>query len=428
MPVYGTDCDDTDPNLGSIIDDMDCDGVLTADDCDDADATLLAIADDGDCDGALTADDCDDNDATTYPGAGYNEAGALAQLCLTDADGDGYAAQDFVTCYDIEMQDLSSDGWDGNRIELWVDSAYEDLFTMSSSDGSIVTERVCVPDASNVHFIYVEVVSSGLSDIRAKIDDVDLNTLVQIRGFNNAPFMRKLDAAGNLSPLVSGDRIYQDVAVGDTNVGGTDCDDADSNSFDTSIDYDCDGVLDIDFYQDSNGVTVVCTDASIGDTGSVNGVLYTKRDKSSLQTLIANEDWAAVEASCTSGIGSMSFLFQDTSFNGNISTWDTSSVTVMYNMFDTASSFNQDIGAWDTSSVLDMNSMFANALSFNQDISSWSTSSVWDMSGMFSNASSFNQDLSGWCVSNLSSSMGASGFDSGATSWTLPRPVWGTCP
>jgi len=45
---------------------------------------------------------------------------------------------------------------------------------------------------------------------------------------------------------------------------------------------------------------------------------------------------------------------------------------------------------------------------------------------MFYGAAAFNQDLSGWCVSLITSS--GTNFDNGATSWVLPRPVWGTCP
>jgi hypothetical protein len=53
------------------------------------------------------------------------------------------------------------------------------------------------------------------------------------------------------------------------------------------------------------------------------------------------------------------------------------------------------------------------------------------MLSMFLNASSFNADLSFWCVTlipTVPSSGGIVSFDGGASSWTLPRPIWGTCP
>jgi uncharacterized repeat protein (TIGR02543 family) len=101
-------------------------------------------------------------------------------------------------------------------------------------------------------------------------------------------------------------------------------------------------------------------------------------------------------------------------------------VTDMGSMFRGATSFNQDLGGWDVSSVTEMGNMFRGATSFNQDLGGWDVSSVTDMYGMFWNATSFNQDLSGWCVRLITGT--PEYFDTGATSWVLPRPVWGTCP
>src|SRR5690625_2740748 len=155
-----------------------------------------------------------------------------------------------------------------------------------------------------------------------------------------------------------------------------------------------------------------------------------------------------------SNVTDMSRMFYGSSFNRDIGNWDVSSVTDMNNMFSGTSSFNQEIGIWDVSSVTIMRGMFSNS-TFNRDIGNWDVSSVTDMRGMFSNstfnrdignwnvskvsntfssnmqemfynAKSFNQNLSGWCVSNITSK--PDNFDTGATSWELSRPQWGTCP
>ena len=100
----------------------------------------------------------------------------------------------------------------------------------------------------------------------------------------------------------------------------------------------------------------------------------------------------------TSSVTNMSIMFTVSSFNQNIGSWDTSSVTDMYAMF-AASEFNQDIGSWNTSSVTNMSEMFA-VSSFNQNIGSWNTSSVTNMSGMFYGPV-FNQDIGSWNTSSV---------------------------
>ena len=199
----------------------------------------------------------------------------------------------------------------------------------------------------------------------------------------------------------------------------------------------------------SNGVTVLCPNAAVGSTGEVGGITYTKR-------AAADITQANAATTCTSGITDMHSMFagisplHPTSFNGDISSWDTSAVTDMSEMFWYTSSFNQDIGSWDTSAVTNMNRMFAFATfnqdigswdtsavtdmsfmfsfttDFNQDIGSWDTSAVTDMSSMFAYALAFNQDLSGWCVSGISSKPNR--FDSNGNPSFVWQPQWGTCP
>ena len=68
---------------------------------------------------------------------------------------------------------------------------------------------------------------------------------------------------------------------------------------------------------------------------------------------------------------------------GQISSWDTSSVTNMESLFESAKDFNDDIGNWDTSSVTNMKSMFCEAKSFNQNIGGWNVSNVTNMEMLF---------------------------------------------
>merc|ERR1712176_1237187 len=94
-------------------------------------------------------------------------------------------------------------------------------------------------------------------------------------------------------------------------------------------------------------------------------------------------------------------LLESPSVPYGISSWDTSSVTDMANMFQRVQDFNVPLDSWNTSSVKNMKGMFSNAEEFNQPIGSWDTSSVRDMSQMFQEASSFNQPLGAWDLSSI---------------------------
>lgn len=152
-------------------------------------------------------------------------------------------------------------------------------------------------------------------------------------------------------------------------------------------------------YLDSNGVTIKASaGATIGDTGTVNGIVYTVVDSATLKNRIYS--------------------------NADVTNVCVSRITNLSSMFPQNASFNQDIGSWDVSNVTNMRYMFYYATSFNQDISSWNVSNVTDMYGMFNGASSFNQDLSSWSVANVTI---CNRFSLSTTAWTLPKPNFTNC-
>ncbi len=70
-----------------------------------------------------------------------------------------------------------------------------------------------------------------------------------------------------------------------------------------------------------------------------------------------------------SNVTNMEGLFENSSFDGDISEWNVSNVTNMEGMFEN-SSFNGDISRWNVSNVTNMRRMFAKS-GFNGDISNW---------------------------------------------------------
>ena len=131
---------------------------------------------------------------------------------------------------------------------------------------------------------------------------------------------------------------------------------------------------------------------------------YAKNDAGAISLFTPSGQSSAVPFNniVTTFMTDMSLLFvAATSFNQDISGWDTSNVINMTAMFANASAFNQPIGSWDTSNVINMTAVFSNASAFNQSIDSWDTSNVINMTAMFANASAFNQPIGSWDTSNV---------------------------
>ena len=216
--------------------------------------------------------------------------------------------------------------------------------------------------------------------------------------------------------------------------------------------------------------TCKCPNASVGDTATLDGLVYTVVDNSTIQgqvdngnvnlctTLVTNmtdvfKDKSSFNSNINfwdvsnvtnmtdmfngaslfnqdlsnwdvSGVTSFNYMFFGASaFNGNIVNWNTSAAQYIHNMFNGATVFNQNIGGWDTSSVIGMAGVFDSAENFNQDISNWNTSSVNNMESMFFGATVFNQDISGWDVSNVVDMRNmfnsASAFDQPIGNWNV---------
>ncbi|GAB5409177.1 MAG: hypothetical protein BalsKO_15420 [Balneolaceae bacterium] len=170
-----------------------------------------------------------------------------------------------------------------------------------------------------------------------------------------------------------------------------------------------------DFSLVNSNTTVSCTNADVGDGGTLSSVTYIKRTKDQITE-------ANAATTCTSGITEMKNLFKNaTTFNEDISTWDMGTVTRLDSMFYGAVAFNQDITKWDVEGVNYFSNMFSGASSFNQSIGSWDIS-VSEMTSMFSGASSFNQDLN-WSVENVTDMSNvfyeASAFNGDITSWDV---------
>jgi len=149
-----------------------------------------------------------------------------------------------------------------------------------------------------------------------------------------------------------------------------------------------------------------------------------------------NQDLTGWETSSVTTFNNM--FYQASSFNGDISTWDTGNAVYMNSMFYGASSFNQNLSNWDTHSLVYMNAMFKDSAFNNGSIGNdsgnplradgnkWNLSNVTDISYLFQ-SSPFNQDVGNWDLSNATNFAGAfaytQSFDQNISGWNTASGV-----
>lgn len=182
------------------------------------------------------------------------------------------------------------------------------------------------------------------------------------------------------------------------------------------------------FFLAENGITCKCDYVISGQKGILNGIEFEAVNNALLRQKV--EEKADLTRLCTSMVTDMSGLFNEKEPNQAIGNWDVSNVIDMSKMF-AGSGFNQPIEYWDVSNVKTMEGMFSvgntgfSVSLFNQPIGDWDVSKVSNMDFMFYDNEGFNQDLSKWCVVKIPI-FPRSFYNNSA--WTLPKPVWGTCP
>ena len=124
----------------------------------------------------------------------------------------------------------------------------------------------------------------------------------------------------------------------------------------------------------------------------------------------------------TSNITDMSWLFEHTVYDFDISNWDVSNVTNMYGMLYKCKTFNCDLSNWDVSNVKDISNMFVECYNFNADLSNWNVSNVTNMESMFFDCYKFTgKGLENWDVSNVKN---MSGMFNGCTWLNIDFSKW----
>lgn len=146
------------------------------------------------------------------------------------------------------------------------------------------------------------------------------------------------------------------------------------------------------FYRCAN-MTCTATDAPTVSTTSFYRMF---RDCTNFNGAIGNWD--------VSGVTRMDECLKGCSnFNQPLNDWDVSNVNVFAQMFNSCTNFVQDLNDWqiNNSEIVNMYAMFYNCANFNGDIYSWDTSTVWNMALMFYNCDSFDQSLAAWNIEGV---------------------------
>ena len=269
---FTNDCDDGDPNSTAVLEDGDCDTILTADDCDDNSLSLGAISNDADCDGVLTLDDCNDNSVDfgaqavdgdcdgTLTADDCDDTDPNSTILSEDADCDGFISindcdddNDTIHPSATEVCDEIDNNCDG-----FIDENVTTIF-FRDDDGD--------GDGTSLQTIEACIVPDNYAETNTDCNDADPAVFL---GAEELCDGRDNDCDG-ITPLEEIDNdddgyveCYVDPLIwrGNNQLSGGDCDDTIASFSNQGTDADCDGILTADDCDDTDpNSTILVEDA-----------------------------------------------------------------------------------------------------------------------------------------------------------------------
>jgi surface protein len=312
----------------------------------------------------------------------------------------------FNTVKDFKIYPLSKTATGETRGGLIKDSV-----AMKDGIGTIVISSI----STDTNTINNKDFNDLLKDNKDDLIDINLKDIITVQTVADKTNDNKFVDSGGTVPQ--------------THTPGESCNDLNAATSDDVYLADgvtCQGVNNSGIYLSSNGITIKCENAAVGTsstaTGDTSGINYLVVEDGTgtygiFNSTIRNNIISGVLKVCTSHVYTFNqthswdggLFFNETAFNQDISSWDTSNVNNMTYMFYQATNFNQSIGNWNTANVDDMCSMFIYASSFNNGCASgvtncplnWNTSKVTNMYKMFTGAAKFNQPIDSWDTSKV---------------------------
>lgn len=159
-------------------------------------------------------------------------------------------------------------------------------------------------------------------------------------------------------------------------------------------------------------------DLSNWNTSSVTGLNAMCSNSNNISGDLSN--WNLINV-----LDSFGIFYDSDNFNANISNWNLENLASFQMFFSDTNNFSGDLSNWNTNSLNNLDSIFSNSNNFSGNLSNWNISGVNSMSQAFSSSKNFNSNLSNWDVSNVIGMgqlfMDSENFSGDLSNWNLSQ-------